>query len=355
MPDEAAQRLRQLERRFAEVERMAAVGSWEWDVPSNTVTWSPELYRIYGRTPENFEATYEGFLAVVHPDERDAIHETVQRAYETGESYRLEHRIVRPDGRIRWLHSRGDVTRDDAGNSVRIAGVVIDITDRRRVEVYLREFISNAAHEIRTPMAAMNQAVHLLTSQDLDSEAARDVLEVLARQTARLSELSSDLLDLTALEAGPSQVMLQNVALDEVITAAVDAVAAQQDLQVEVDVPPLKVTAAEDDAIKVFTNLLTNVVRHGGGRGEIGCTTTDNEVTVTVRDHGDGVDPQRLDDLFSPFARIGRDGLGSGLGLAIASRLMKRFGGSLEYRDAPGGGACFDLRFERADDDDPAG
>src|SRR5215207_7575131 len=131
---EAEEALRRSEARLAEAQRIAHVGSWEWDVAPNTVTWSDELYRIFGRTPQEFENTYESFLRYVHPENREFIRGTIQEAYETGRPFAFEHRVVRPDGSVRVLQSRGEVLTGENGETVRMAGTAQDVTERKALE-----------------------------------------------------------------------------------------------------------------------------------------------------------------------------------------------------------------------------
>ena len=135
---EAEEALKQGEAQLAEAQRLAHVGSWEWDVPSNTVAWSDELYRIFGRTPEEFENTYESFLRFVHPEDRQFVQKTIQKAYETGQPFAFEHRLVRPDGSVRVLQARGEVFTDESGERVRMTGISQDVTERKALEEQLQ-------------------------------------------------------------------------------------------------------------------------------------------------------------------------------------------------------------------------
>ena len=126
------------ESQLAEAQRIAHVGSWEWDVASNTVAWSDGLYRIFGRTPQEFENTYESFLRYVHPEDRQFVQKTIQKAYETGHPFAFEHRLVRPDGGVRVLHTRGEVFTDKNGQRVRMTGVSQDVTERKALEEQLQ-------------------------------------------------------------------------------------------------------------------------------------------------------------------------------------------------------------------------
>ncbi len=135
---EAEEALKQGEAQLAEAQRIAHVGSWEWDVALNTVVWSDELYRIFGLTPEEFENTYESFVRYVHPEDRQFVQKTIQEAYETGQPFALEHRLVRPDGGVRVLHTRGEVFTDENGERVRMTGISQDVTERKRMEEQLQ-------------------------------------------------------------------------------------------------------------------------------------------------------------------------------------------------------------------------
>jgi diguanylate cyclase (GGDEF)-like protein/PAS domain S-box-containing protein len=144
---EAEGALRESEARLAEAQRIAHVGSWEWDVASNTVTWSDELYRIFRRTPEEFENTYESFLRYVHPEDREHVRETIRLAYETGQPFAFEHRLVRPDGDVRVLQARGEVLSDERGERARMAGTAQDVTERKALEGRLEH---QAFHDLLT-------------------------------------------------------------------------------------------------------------------------------------------------------------------------------------------------------------
>jgi PAS domain S-box-containing protein len=120
------------EARLAEAQRLAHVGSWEWDVGSNRVEWTDELFRIYGLSPGGFDGSYQAFLERVMPEDRAVTQDVVSRALETGEPFVYDHRIVRPDGGVRMLHTRGGVVKNEAGKVVRLGGACWDITELTR-------------------------------------------------------------------------------------------------------------------------------------------------------------------------------------------------------------------------------
>lgn len=346
-PESPATRLDRLERQFAEIQRLAHSGSWEWDIASNVVTWSDELYRIYGVEPKEFEATYDAFISRIHPDDQEMVNQTVQRAYGECSSYAFDHRLVRRDGAVRWLHGRGEVIADEQGSPRRLYGIAVDITERKRSEEFLRDFIANASHELRTPASAISQAAHLLTDGRLSAADRDATVTALARQADRLRDLTTNLLDLAALERGPDFVILRPVALGAQVRAAAQAAPTIDGLQIDI-ADDLEVMADPTQLERVFVNLLANAQAYGGPSVSVCARSIGDEVLTEVRDDGPGVPEAFHQSLFAPFATGRVAGGGSGLGLAIVHQLMAAFGGTIAYRPGDGGGALFTLRFARA-------
>lgn len=123
-------RLRQTETLLERVQESAHVGSFYWDATTNTVTWSAEMYRIYGLTPEKFEGTLEAFLSRVHQDDRAEVQRSIETAIQASGSFRISERILRPSGEIRTLESVGVTEQDPAGRFIGVHGACVDITER---------------------------------------------------------------------------------------------------------------------------------------------------------------------------------------------------------------------------------
>jgi hypothetical protein len=138
--------LRDLQARVDNAQELAHMGDYDWEIATDTNTWSDQLFRIYGLEPGAFSPTYERFMSMVHPDDQERIQAIHQNAYATGEPYEMVERIVRPDGEVRFLASNGQVVTDEGGNPVRMRGTCIDITDRVRAEEE-REAHAARAHE----------------------------------------------------------------------------------------------------------------------------------------------------------------------------------------------------------------
>lgn len=130
--------LRRSESMLAESQRIARLGSWDRDMVNETLRWSSETYRIFGVDAKTFTPSMDGFVEMIHPDDRERVFEAVTRSLEAPVPYSVEHRIVRPDGIERIVHEQGQVFFDDEGQAVRVIGTVFDVTDQRRAEQALR-------------------------------------------------------------------------------------------------------------------------------------------------------------------------------------------------------------------------
>ena len=130
--------LEESRERYALAQRAAHIASLDWNVETNQVQWSDEIDAMLGHLPGGFGRSLESFLAQVHPEDRPAVEEAIASALKQDHSYAVEHRIVRPDGTIRWVAETGDIFRDNDNRARRMVGIIQDITDRRQAEEALR-------------------------------------------------------------------------------------------------------------------------------------------------------------------------------------------------------------------------
>jgi len=128
--------------RLAEAQRVAHIGSWEWNVAENRVTWSDELFNIYGIDRSGFVASYEGFLSRVHPDDVEQTTAVIRQAVADVTPFIYDHRVVRPDGQVRMLHTRGEVMPDGNGKAGRLVGSCWDVTERWHATDQLEHTVS---------------------------------------------------------------------------------------------------------------------------------------------------------------------------------------------------------------------
>jgi two-component system nitrate/nitrite sensor histidine kinase NarX len=136
---QAEKALKHSEERYALAQRAAHIGSWDWDICTGDLYWSEQIEPMFGFETGRFGASYEAFLESVHPEDRQFVMDAVDASVETGEDYAIEHRIVWPDGTVRWVSETGDVIRGESGQAIRMLGIVQDITARKKADEALRE------------------------------------------------------------------------------------------------------------------------------------------------------------------------------------------------------------------------
>ena len=157
----AEEALRESEKRHERSQEIAHLGSWELDVAAGRLTWSDEIFRIFGLKPQEFGATYEAFLAAVHPDDRKAVDAAYQGSLREGcDGYETEHRVVRRDtGEIRIVHEKCEHIRDSSGRIVRSVGMVHDITERKQAEALRRALADQERLRLGAAVELASEAV----------------------------------------------------------------------------------------------------------------------------------------------------------------------------------------------------
>jgi PAS domain S-box-containing protein len=182
------QALKDSEERLQRSQEIAHMGSWELDLADSSLTWSDEVYRIFGIKPQEFEATYEAFLEAVHPDDRAAVDNAYSGSVSEGrDSYEIEHRIIQKDtGAVRYVHEKCQHVRDESGRIVRSLGMVHDITERKEIEEALQKSYDVLETRVQERTAELRQINELLIKE---IEERRRTEEALRLEEARLDAL----------------------------------------------------------------------------------------------------------------------------------------------------------------------
>ncbi len=332
---------------LAEAQRVAHLGSWEWDIPRDRIAWSEELYRLYGLQPGASRLTYESYLERIHPDDLGLVRETVDRAYAERVPFEMEHRVVLPGGGLRWLHGRGRVVTDESGAPVRMVGTSQDITDRKHVEELRESILSAVSHELRTPLTSI--VGFSLTLQQygsrVSSERRRDIVDHLTREARRLERLLSDLLDLDRLRLGSVGASFRRTDLGQLVAGVVaDYGSDAHPVELELEAVVANVDAPKVD--RIVDNLLANAFRHtpAGAEVRVRVASGDGGAVISVDDRGPGIGPDEREAIFEIFRRGSAgiaSGRGTGVGLALVAQFAALHGGRAWVEDHRGGGASF--------------
>lgn len=146
-------------------QELANFGTWQWDIDKDIVTWSDVLYNIYGLNKATFPATFEGYVAMLHPDDRERVTGIIRSVLETHKDILFEERIIRPDGAERVLKSWGRVLLNDEGKAVKMIGACLDITAAKLAQVKLEEIAWLQSHVIRAPLARLMGLIDILQNE----------------------------------------------------------------------------------------------------------------------------------------------------------------------------------------------
>ncbi|HEY2145619.1 MAG TPA: PAS domain-containing protein, partial [Steroidobacteraceae bacterium] len=345
-------------------------GLWEIDLVTNTHWYGEGFAALLGYTPKELPHSREGFLALVHPEDVEALKASVASHLEHRTAHDMEFRVRHKAGHYEWIRGRGQAERAADGTPLRVAGAMQVITDRKLAEQAILDaklaaeaanrakssFMANLSHEIRTPMNGVIGMSEILAETQLDST-QREYLDIIRGSAKALLSLINGVLDLSKIEA--DRLELENVDFDlisllyETVAATALQTAAkgiELIVSIEPDVPVM-IRADPGRLRQVVLNLIGNAVKftHEGhitlytaARREANGHTS---LTIEVTDTGIGIPPDRLDRLFKTFSQIDssttRHYGGTGLGLSIVKRLAELMGGEVGVRSDVGQGSTF--------------
>jgi two-component system phosphate regulon sensor histidine kinase PhoR len=278
---------------------------------------------------------------------RTELHDAVLRACREGVTSTVEVSMDAPRSKILEVHV-APLGRELPGS----AAVFRDVTERKRLERVRQDFVANVSHELRTPITAILGYAETLRSGALaDARHAPQMVEIIHRQSERLGELVSDLLELSRLDAGERPLAIGPVSLDMVAHQASDAVeprAANKRLSVHRHIPADLTARADPKALEqVLLNLLDNAIKYTpeGGTVELTGERVGEKAQLSIRDTGLGIDARHLPRLFERFYRVdrgrSRDMGGTGLGLSIVRHLVHAMDGEVRVASQLGVGSTF--------------
>lgn len=330
----------QLEMLRAVVDGMSE-GLWITDPDGRVIQYNNALKEmLYAGT----ELVGKTALQVVRSQELSS---AVMRACREGQTTKLELTVegVRP----RTLNVQvSPLGRDLQGS----AAVFQDVTELQRLEKVRKDFVANVSHELRTPITAIRGYAETLKAGALaDQSNAPKMVDIIHRQSERLSELVEDLLELSRIDAKQIQLAKVPIDLEQAAHRASEAVrpkAEGKNIAIEIAVPEDLVAIADARALEqVLLNLLDNAVKYTGHGGRVKVTgkRRGNDVEIAVRDTGAGIEPRHLPRVFERFYRVdkgrSRELGGTGLGLSIVKNLVNLMQGEVWVESTPGEGSTF--------------
>jgi PAS domain S-box-containing protein len=343
----------------------AQLGRWDWDLETSTLTWSEGTRRMY-EVPPDVPVTVETFQRLIHPDDLPLIAAVTEEGLH-GRPIDVEFRVAFPDGRIRWIHSRGRTVCDELGRPLRLVGVKVDITERKAAEQRLQEqqrhlahsarvsvageLSSALSHELNQPLAAIlaNAAAarRFLLHDPPDMQEITEILEAIAEDNRRAAAVVARFGSLLKRDLAS----MKPVDINDVVAGALDLVhgdvIAQGVSLTKRFGRHLPAVAADAGQLQeVLLNLVSNACdamepMPAGTRRLAVTTASDGNggVRVTVADSGPGVPRATVDEIFEPFVSSKPHRLG--MGLAICRSILSAHDGELTVDKPAEAGAAF--------------
>ncbi|MFC5511517.1 MHYT domain-containing protein [Massilia jejuensis] len=305
------------------------------------------------------------FGALIHAADRVRVSGAIAAALQEERPYLVEYRLLHADGSTRWLWENGTGVRNEAGELTWLDGVILDISERRKMEDALREakdaaeqaaaarasFVANMSHEIRTPMNSILGFTDVLLDGDLAPDQRRH-LDTVRSNGRSLLRLLNEILDTAKLEKGAVELELNDfnlLSLIDELSSTLAANARAKGLQVDIHYDPALPTNLRGDELRirqVLTNLLDNAIKFtGAGTVGLRAEAQDGMLHFSVKDTGIGIAQDRLEAIFDPFtqadASMTRRFGGTGLGTTISKQLVELMGGKIWAESVIGEGTTF--------------
>ena len=353
-------------------QKIVLLGSWDRNIVKNTLSWSDELFRIFGLEPQSFSPNHETFLQYVHPDDREAVKKAANNSLTNhATSYSAEYRIICSDKTEKSVFEQWEVERDTEGAPLKTVGIVHDISEKKRSERALiakkvaeqasqskSDFLAKMSHEIRTPMNGVIGMLQLLEKTQLTNQQKR--YHDIAVHSAELQlAVINDILDFSKIESGELTLEQFEFSLGAILEELIQILSEQaQNKGIELSLflsptLPKSVVGDKTRLKQVLLNLLSNAIKFTQDGGvslwaEVAMESLGEDnpiITFRVEDSGIGIDPESQKKLFKPFVQANsstaRQYGGTGLGLVISKQIVEAMGGEIHLTSQENTGTTF--------------
>jgi PAS domain S-box-containing protein len=345
------QLIEESEERFRSLANSVPQNVWTTDAQGMVNYFNQSMYDYTGMTAEQLKD--DGWIRIIHPDDRDDNIREWMTATRTGMPYLFEHRFRRHDGEYRWHLSRGLPQYDSNGKITLWVGTSTDIDDIKKHEQQKDDFIKMASHELKTPVTSIKGYVQLLQKlQDEDrhvNPVYKTYLSTIDRQVSKLTKLITDLLDITRIETGILQLSKNEFSINDLVhSIAADMQLTTPMHKIEVKEKVKKMVVADQDRIsQVLINYITNAIKYSPDSDRIilEVDASGNEAIVSVTDFGIGIHLPDQEKVFERFFRApginAQNYPGFGIGLFIVQEIIARHHGKTWVESEKDKGSTF--------------
>ncbi|HYD74515.1 ATP-binding protein [Ramlibacter sp.] len=361
--EDANRALRASEARYQLAVRGSSAGLWDWDIAAGTMFFSPRFKALLGYTDEEVPDRLESVGRIMHPDDLPLLRSAVRGHLRERVPCQLECRLRDRGGNWRWFFIAGAALWDPAGQPYRMAGSVIEVTERKEAEREIQEanrakdeFLATLAHELRNPLAPIRTGLEILKKDKQNGPASERARATMERQLTHLVRLIDDLLDISRINSGKIRLDISRVRLRSVIESAIEIVrpaveAGRHELHLDFPAGGIELMGDPTRLAQAVGNLLSNAAKYTppGGRIDLRVRREGETAVIEVEDTGEGIPADMLERIFSLFAQVrgsmDRSQGGLGIGLYLVRSLFALHGGSvIASSGGPGRGSRFTAR-----------
>jgi PAS domain S-box-containing protein len=373
-------KLRQSEKRLAEAQKMAHLGNWEWDIQSDRLNWSDEIFRITEVDSENFIPSLNSFFNLVHPQDRRKVRRAIRNSLVQRKPYSIEHRIETHKGKVKILHEMGDVIRNRQGRPVRMVGTVQDISQRSQMEKYLRKthkmealgtLAGGISHDLNNILMPIVLNTELALWQIPDDSPVKDYLKQVLAAAKRGKELVNQVVSFSRQKPDEMKVIHLIPLIKEAMRLIRASAPAGIDIQTRYHTENDKVYGNPTQIHQVLMNLCSNAVQafdDERGRMEVVLESIRLDENIkkrypglsggrylklSVTDNGSGISGKIIDKIFDPFFTTKKSGDGSGMGLAVVDGIVSKHKGIVNVYSEERMGSTFNVYFPELEGDLP--
>jgi PAS domain S-box-containing protein len=354
---------------LSKAQEVSHVGSWLWNIKTNELKWSDEMYRIFDIDKESFTGMLTDVIEKsIHPDDRQKVDESNQSVSEKGVTIPLEYRVVWADGTIKsvWAEA-GELINDETGKPYILTGIVQDITARKQVEFKIKQqndelkklnadknrFITILGHDLKSPFNTILGFLGLLEKniRKYDVDKIEKQISIVNQSAKNTFNLLDDILIWVKANSGKIPYEPQKLNFEAICREIVENLgltASNKDITINYSSSDIVTIFADKNMVNtILRNLVSNSIKYTnmGGNINIYAEKSDSNAIITVSDNGVGIDPDNLNKLFEISQKVTTDGTanekGTGLGLLLCKEFVEKHGGEIWVESEVGKGSKF--------------
>ena len=357
-----------IQERLELAQKAGKIGTFEWSIPSNEITWTAELEALYGLAPGSFNGRYDDWIQTLHPDDRSNTEQELWQAVRVGHGLNTEFRIILPNGEIRWIAVKSSLFHDLTGKPMRMIGIHMDITEKKQLEAqFLRAqrleslgtLASGIAHDLNNILSPILMGAQLLPLKFPDvNDQTRQMIKTIETSAQRGAGLVKQILSFARGVEGKRVSLQMNHLLLEIRKIIQQTLPKSIDIHADISPDLWMILGDVTQMHQVFMNLCVNA-RDAMPEGGVLQMNAENllldeqyarmhldanvgpYVVVTVTDTGTGIPAHILHRIFDPFFTTKEIGKGTGLGLSAVLGIVKSHGGFVDVQSEVNKGSTF--------------